>query len=296
MRLATIRTGGAERLALVDPDGAALTLPAPGRPGPSDLPDLPDLLRRGPEAWTELAERSPSGPRLPFSDVELLAPLPRPANNLFALGLNYTDHGQEAYRAAGREYRRPRHPVVFTKDRRSVAAPVGPLGIDFSLSKEIDWEVELAVVIGRPAWRVDEARALDHVFGYCVANDITARDLQTRHKQYYLSKSLPGSCPLGPWITTADEVPDPHDLAITLSVNGVARQVSRTDQMVFSIPETIAAISRIVPLEPGDVILTGTPAGTGFAADPPGYLAPGDVVECSIEGLGTLSNRITALD
>ncbi|MFE5587035.1 fumarylacetoacetate hydrolase family protein, partial [Kitasatospora sp. NPDC056531] len=263
MRVATIRTGGAERLALVDADGSGLTLPELGRPGPVGMLDL---LRDGPEAWAELAAGGRAGKRLPRGEAELLAPLPRPENNLFALGLNYTDHGEEAYRAAGREYRRPRHPVVFTKDRRSVAAPVGPVAVDFSLSRDIDWEVELAVVIGRRAWRVGETEALDHVFGYCVANDITARDLQTRHKQYYLSKSLPASCPLGPWITTADEVPDPHDLAITLSVNGVPRQVSRTDRMVFSIPETIAAISRVVPLEPGDVILTGTPAGTGFAA------------------------------
>ncbi|WP_269854674.1 fumarylacetoacetate hydrolase family protein [Streptomyces sp. RPT161] len=293
MRVATVRLAGRERLAFVSEDHGHLVVPEDDGTQPRTVPEL---IQAGPDLWHEAQRKAGEGHRIPISEAELLAPLPRPEKNLFALGLNYTDHGEEAYQKAGRPYRRPKHPVVFTKDRVSVAGPHGPIALDYSLSQEFDWEVELAVVIGRHARKVAESEAFEHVFGYCVANDITARDLQTRHRQYYLSKSLAASCPLGPWITTADEVRDPHDLAITLTLNGEPRQTSCTSQMVFGVARTIAEISRIVPLEPGDIILTGTPAGTGFAAQPPRYLKPGDSVECSIEGLGTLSNRIAASD
>jgi 5-carboxymethyl-2-hydroxymuconate isomerase len=217
----------------------------------------------------------------------LACPVVNPSKVL-AVGLNYMDHIRET----GAQV--PEFPVVFPKYPSALTGPRDPIVVDPSLTGEADYEAELAVVIGRRARRVPEAEALDHVWGYCVANDVSARDWQRREVNLLRAKSYDTFCPLGPWITTADEVPDPHDLRIRSEVNGEPRQDSTTKEMVFSIGRLIEFISAGTTIHPGDVILTGTPHGVGFAMRPPRFLRPGDVVVCEVEGLGRLENEVVA--
>ena len=184
-------------------------------------------------------------------------------------------------------------PVFFTKPPTAVIGPGAAVPIFPHLSTQIDYEVELAVVIGTAGRDIPPERALAHVFGYTIVNDITARDVQRRHGgQYFKGKGLDGSCPMGPWIVTADEIPDPAGLAIRSRVNGELRQDSTTAAMIFDIPTLIASLSAGLTLEPGDVLATGTPSGVGYAMDPPRFLADGDVVACEIEGIGVLENPV----
>lgn len=227
-----------------------------------------------------------------LDNLELLAPIPRPAKNIMCLGLNYADHVAETSAAADREARLPEHPIVFTKNVTSVTGPDAAIPYDASVTTQLDWEVELGVVIGRPGCAIEADRAMDHVFGYTVINDLSARDLQFRHKQFFIGKSLDGACPMGPWIVTADEIENPHALAIRCDVNGVRKQDSSTRHMIFDIPAIISTLSRGMSLEPGDIIATGTPDGVGYARTPPEFLKPGDEVLCEIEGIGVLRNTI----
>ena len=229
---------------------------------------------------------------VPADQSELLAPIPRPRQNIMCMGLNYADHVEEASASLGREPNLPKHPIVFTKAANSVNAPFGEIPYDSRVSDKLDWEVELGVIIGRAGRGILEAEAYDHVFGYTVINDVSARDLQRRHKQFFIGKSLSGFCPMGPCILTADEIEDPHDLDLWCRVNGVEKQRSNTRHQIFSIARQIAVLSRGMWLEPGDVLATGTPSGVGFARTPPEYLRPGDVVECEVEGIGTIRNRV----
>ncbi|MEK7697802.1 MAG: fumarylacetoacetate hydrolase family protein, partial [Pseudomonadota bacterium] len=186
----------------------------------------------------------------------------------------------------------PEYPVVFTKSPTSVTGPGSVVPAHVSVTHELDWEVELGVVISAGGRAIPRAQALSHVFGYTVINDLSARDLQFRHKQWFLGKSLDGFCPMGPAIVTADEIPDPQRLKLFCRVNGVAKQDSSTAQMIFDVATIIETLSRAMTLEPGDVIATGTPAGVGFARQPPEFLKAGDTVECEIENIGVLRNRI----
>ncbi len=185
--------------------------------------------------------------------------------------------------------------MLFTKATTTINGPYDPFVIDPEVSTAIDWEVELGLIIGKGGKHISEADALSHIFGYTVINDITARDLQARHKQFFLGKSLDGSCPMGPYIVTADEIADPQKLALRLRVNGVTKQDSNTSEMVFAIPTIIATLSSIMTLEAGDIIATGTPSGVGYSRTPPEFLRPNDIVECEVEGLGTLRTPITSL-
>jgi len=211
------------------------------------------------------------------------------------LGLNYADHAKESAEARGREVSLPEYLVIFTKAPTTVNGPYGDIVIDPAVSEQVDWEAELAVIIGRTGKNIREEEALDYVFGYTVLNDVTARDLQAQHKQYFKGKSIDGYCPMGPWIVTADEIPDPQHLPIRLRVNGVTKQEANTNMMIFSIRQTIAVLSKGMTLEPGDIIATGTPSGVGFARNPPEFLQPGDVVETEIEGIGILRNTVVNL-
>ena len=224
--------------------------------------------------------------------TELLAPIPRPRQNIMCMGLNYADHVEEASASLGRSADLPKHPIVFTKAANSVNAPYGDIPYDAAISDKLDWEAELGLVIGRAGRGIAEAEARAHVFGYTVVNDVSARDLQRRHKQFFIGKSLSGFCPMGPCIVTADEIEDPHDLELWCRVNGVEKQHSNTRHQIFRIEQQIAALSRGMQLEPGDILATGTPSGVGFARTPPEYLQPGDVVECEVERIGVIRNRV----
>lgn len=233
-------------------------------------------------------------PNIALDDIELLAPLPEPVRNIICLGLNYAEHAAESQSIKLGDRDAPEYPIIFTKATTTINAPYGDFVLEEHVTDKLDWEVELAVVIGTGGRFIPADSALDHVFGYTILNDLTARDLQRRHKQFFLGKSLDGSCPIGPWIVSTDSVANPHDLDLFCSVNGIAKQDSNTRFLIFRIPDIIAKVSAVVTLLPGDIIATGTPGGVGFARTPPEYLSPGDVVECRIPGIGCLRNRIVA--
>lgn len=242
------------------------------------------LIAAGPEALAEAyAGRSPAA-----EPLRLVAPLRPP--KIVAIGLNYLDHIRESKLA------RPQAPLIFTKFPTSVIGPGEPIPIDAALTERVDWEVELAAVIGRRLRRVDAAAALDGVCGYTVANDVSARDLQFADGQWVRAKSLDGFCPLGPVIVSAEEIGDPQRLALTTTVNGETVQDSSTAEMLFGVAELIEFCSRSFTLEPGDVILTGTPWGCGEFMQPRRSLHPGDEVEVAIERIGALRNPVVAAE
>jgi 2-keto-4-pentenoate hydratase/2-oxohepta-3-ene-1,7-dioic acid hydratase in catechol pathway len=226
-----------------------------------------------------------------LQSVVLDAPV-RPPRNVFCVGRNYLEHAREGARASGRPLRLPSVPTFFSKATTAVAAPDGILELSAAVSKEYDFEAELAVVIGSRCKDVSDGEALHYVFGYTALNDVTARDLQRDHGQWFKGKSLDNTCPLGPWIVTPDELGDPQRLQLHLRRNGVEKQRASTASMIFAIPRLIADLSKGMTLLPGDVIATGTPEGVGFARNPPEFLAEGDVLEVEIERIGILRNTV----
>jgi 2-keto-4-pentenoate hydratase/2-oxohepta-3-ene-1,7-dioic acid hydratase in catechol pathway len=242
--------------------------------------------------FSEVKTFKAAGAVQPLADVQLFSPIPRPRKNIMCLGLNYSEHAKESAEARGRQASVPQYPIIFTKAPTTANGPYSPIVIDPAVSQEIDWEVELAVILGRGGKNIREEDAYSHVFGYCVLNDVTARDLQERHRQYFRGKSLDGYCPMGPWIVTADEIADPQNLNLRLLVNGITKQDSNTSNMIFSIPKIITVLSNGMTLEPGDIIATGTPSGVGFARNPPEFLKPGDVVEAEVQDIGVIRNPV----
>jgi len=234
-----------------------------------DRLDPDDLKRRG-------IARALGGTRL-------LAPIPRPRKNVFCMGRNYAEHAAERGAAP------PERPVFFSKPPTAVIGPGAPI-VHHAVTQALDYEVELAVVVGRRGRDFPHDEALGHVFGYTVLNDVTARDLQKAHQQWFKGKSLDTFCPMGPVLVTADEIPDPQALGIRLRVNGETRQESTTAQMIFGVAALLAALAAGMTLEPGDILATGTPSGVGAATG--AYLKPGDVVEAEIDGLGCLTNPV----
>ena len=232
---------------------------------------------------------------LPLADCVLLAPIPVPVRNIFCVGRNYLDHVHEGYAKAGREVKLPEAPQFFTKATHALNAPNGDVRLDTRLTSLLDYEVELAIVIGRAGRDIPREQALEHLFGYTIANDFTARDLQRRHEQWFKGKSLDTSCPLGPCIVDRASISDPGELELWLTVNGEQRQRAQVKQMIFDLPAIITALSAGLTLEPGDVIATGTPAGVGFAMNPARALADGDLVVAGINSIGELRNRIVAV-
>ncbi|MFI6447204.1 fumarylacetoacetate hydrolase family protein [Kitasatospora sp. NPDC050543] len=240
------------------------------------------LLEGEPQTW-------PAGAVHAFHDVTLHAPL-RPGK-IIGVGLNYVEHVAESHRTLDTARELPDRPVLFSKPATAVTGPGQPILHNGDLTSQLDWECELAVVIGRTAFRVREEDAWDHIFGYSIINDISARD-QRRSGQWFFSKGQDSYAPFGPAVVTADELADPLDLKLSLQVNGVTKQDSSTRHMLFRIPRLIADISSGVTLEPGDVIATGSPSGVGAGFVPPQFLRPGDLVEATIEGIGTLANPV----
>ncbi len=280
-------------------DGPALGVLLPGREdafAPVPGIDMLGLIGLG-EAGLAIARAAQAaGPALSLDPSGLLAPIPEPRRNIFCLGWNYADHSKEAAHLRGKETKLPERPVFFTKLTTTANGPYSDVLVDPKVSDQNDWEVELGVVIGKGGKDIPRLEALAHVFGYLVVNDVSARDVQTAHgKQFFKGKSLDGYCPMGPWLVTADEVPDPHVLDLRCRVNGVTKQEGNTRDLIFDIPAILEWLSLGLTLLPGDIIATGTPSGVGFARTPPEYLQPGDVVECEVEGLGCLRNRIVSV-
>jgi 2-keto-4-pentenoate hydratase/2-oxohepta-3-ene-1,7-dioic acid hydratase in catechol pathway len=285
MRLVTYRAGSTTRIGAVQEDRIIdLSAVAP------DMLSLIDLGSAGLEQAR--AAVSTATTTLPVSQVTLLAPIPRPRKNIVCLGMNYALHAYESARARGNPEVLPEYPVFFTKAPTSVVGHEGTVPLHESVTSQLDWEVELGFVIGRTAREVEESAALGYVFGYTVINDVSARDLQNRHQQFFRAKSLDGCGPIGPWIVTADEISDPHALGIRLRVNGETMQESSTGDQIFKIPTVISVLSHGMTVEAGDIFATGTPAGVGMGRKPQVWLKDGDVMEAEIDGIGILRNTV----
>jgi 2-keto-4-pentenoate hydratase/2-oxohepta-3-ene-1,7-dioic acid hydratase in catechol pathway len=245
------------------------------------------------EVRTLLEKASPGGPRV--EEVRLFAPIPVPRRNVHCVGWNYVEHFEEGKSLRDSGQTLPEHPVFFTKGTNAVNGPYDPIPYDPRVSTAIDWEVELAVIVGRRGKNLSEEEAMDHVFGFCVLNDMTARDIQQKKHggQWWKGKSLDGHAPMGPWIVAANGF-DWSSRRLVSRVNGVVKQDGNTSQMYFKVPRLLAELSLGLTLEPGDILATGTPPGIGHARKPPEYLRPGDVLESEIEGIGVLRNPIQA--
>ncbi len=292
MRLATVLYEG-ESLPAVVGDGDTIRLV---RDLVGDAPaSMIDLIAAGPDLLAVLAGADCD----PVTGAELLAPIPRPSRCVFCVGWNYLEHFEEGKGKRGGNYDPPEipdYPTLFSKPPTSVVGPGGGVFHPGPVSEQLDWEVELAVIIGKGGRNITQADAMSHVFGYTIANDVSVRDLQRRHgAQWFKGKGLDTHCPLGPWIVTADEIPDPYALHLELSVNGDVKQSDPTSLMVFKLPRIIEEFSLGMALEPGDVILSGTPSGIGYARKPPQFLKVGDEMVASISGIGTLTNPIVPM-
>jgi len=302
MRLVTYRAGAesAARLGAIVGElvidlqklGAATGVPLPAT--------MLDFIDMGPAAWSDTSSHVkaliayPLGTTLPLANARLLAPIPRPRKNIFGIGLNYIDHVAESAAALDTSPDLPKQPVIFSKPPTTVIGPGEPIPHNAKITQQLDWEVELAAIIGVTAKGVARAEALKHVFGYSVVIDMSARDCR-RAGQWIYSKGQDGFAPMGPCIVTADEIPDPQTLDLWLTVNGVEKQRSNTSHMLFKVDELIADISQGITLEPGDIIATGTPEGVGAGRKPQEFLWPGDVVECGVDGIGRLRHPVVAV-
>jgi 2-keto-4-pentenoate hydratase/2-oxohepta-3-ene-1,7-dioic acid hydratase in catechol pathway len=304
MRLITFDAGQGSRPGVHLDDDAILDLDAALARAPigqAPFGSLHELIGRGAAALettrrlVQLAARGElDAAKVPLAEAWVLAPIPRPAKNVFCVGRNYVEHIAEGARAQRIALDLPEFPVFFSKPPTAVIGQSDAIPIQREVSTKIDYEVELAVVIGKRGSNIKASDAQDHVFGYTIINDVTARDLQRRHGgQFLKGKGLDGSCPMGPAIVTRDEIPDPGQLAIRLWVNDELRQDGNTRDMIFPIAALIESLSEGLTLEPGDLLATGTPSGVGYAMSEPQFLKKGDIVTCEIEGIGRLVNPVT---
>jgi 2-keto-4-pentenoate hydratase/2-oxohepta-3-ene-1,7-dioic acid hydratase in catechol pathway len=289
MKLAAFRSDGRRRVGVVDERAGKL------RPLAFD----DDLAQQGVLAAVAYAAHGlalpEAGAPLDLKAVALEAPVPRPPRNIFCVGKNYFEHAHEfagsGFDSSAASGAVPEVPIVFSKVPESVTGPGQPIWVDPAVSTAVDYEVELTVIIGRGGRSIAPEDALDHVWGYTIVNDVTARDIQGRHKQWLLGKSLDSYCPMGPWAVTRDEL-DLGDTTVRTWVNGELRQEANTAQLIFDVPTIIATVSHGITLLPGDLIATGTPAGVGIGFKPPRYLKAGDQVRMEITGIGVLENPV----
>ncbi len=295
MRLATFDAGRGQRVAIVGADDTLIPINDAIPEGPTDMIGV---LEAGDPLYArlrDLATRASGGAKV--ATVRLFAPIPRPRRNVFCVGWNYSKHFQERAKMraeAGAPGQRevPEYPALFSKNPATVTGPDAPVWYPDPHSEQLDWEVELAVVIGRGGRDISEEGAMSHVFGYTCANDVSVRDVQRRHGgQWFKGKNFDSHLPMGPWIVTADEL-DPSALRLQTRVNGVTKQDSNTRFMVFKLPRLIKEFSAGTALEPGDMMITGTPEGVGSARKPPEFMEIGDTVEVEIEGIGVLRNTV----
>jgi 2-keto-4-pentenoate hydratase/2-oxohepta-3-ene-1,7-dioic acid hydratase in catechol pathway len=269
---------------------------ASGRVRPvAGVTDMVDLIARYADIEPSLASNTQD---IALADIKLAAPIVTPRRNIFCVGKNYGEHarefsnsGFEAGAKKGAEI--DKYPAIFSKGPNTVIGPDAPVQLHSTVTSSVDYEAELAVIIGKPGRNISQKDAYNHIFGYTIVNDVTARDRQKNHKQWFMGKTLDTFCPMGPWITTSDEL-DPENLDVKCWVNGELRQSANTRDLIFGIPSLIATISAGLTLAPGDVIATGTPAGVGIGFSPPKFLKSGDLVAIEISGIGRLENRFVA--
>lgn len=297
MKFATVKIGSASKVVIVEEQGKVLLLQDAAEKMELEVPNtLLACIAEGEEFlnkasaiqhWAAHTDDQ-TGLYSEEGSFDWEAPIPRPVKNIFCVGKNYADHAIEM----GSEADIPEHVMLFSKATTSVIGHGTPIPNHEEVTKQLDYEGELAVVIGKTGKAIQKEHALDYVFGYTIVNDITARDLQARHKQFLLGKSLDGSCPIGPYIVEKSEIENPNQLGIETKVNGESRQKSNTKQFIFPIEEIIEVLSKGMTLEPGDIIATGTPAGVGKGFKPPRFLTKGDCIEITIDKIGTLKNSI----
>ena len=295
MKLATYEKDGIRYAGIVSADMTAVT---PVRALGLDYADMNELIRRvTAEELTELESQIASNEfaaaSVPLAEVKLLAPIPHPDQEVICLGVNYMDHAWESARYKKEDFNGERpYPVYFCKRVNECTPDGGYIDGHFDLQQNLDYEAELAVILGKDALNVKAEDAYDYVFGYTIINDVSSRDLQARHKQFYFAKSLDTFTCMGPWIVTADDLPCPPVLHISSKVNDELRQDNTTGNMIFDIPYIIAELSSGMMLRAGTVISTGTPSGVGMGFTPPKFMKSGDKVECIIEGIGSLTNYV----
>jgi len=295
MRLVTFSDAQGMRIGVHDVQSDSILDLAAGSRLPRDMTQFVALGKNGLQRARRALKSAEA--RIPANNVKIHAPFPRPAKNILCVGKNYHDHAREFHNSgfdasAGKDAI-PEEPIMFTKWPNSVIGPGEPIPSANDYTNSTDYEGELAVVIGERGRNISKERAYDHVYGYTIVNDATARTLQNRHKQWFLGKSLDGYCPMGPCVVTADEIKDVTQLRLLTKVNGEVRQDAYVSQLIFDIPTLIETLSKVMTLEPGDLIATGTCAGVGIGFDPPRFLKPGDVVAITIEPVGTLENPVS---
>jgi 2-keto-4-pentenoate hydratase/2-oxohepta-3-ene-1,7-dioic acid hydratase in catechol pathway len=288
MKLLMFRADGGRRLGALRPGNEDEVVEL------SEFADLLALIDAGEPGLEEARKLASSAGARPIllQGLKLLAPLDPPRGNILAIGRNYRKHAAES----GHTWNEPTDPpIIFTKAITSVTGPHDDIPVDPSVSEELDWEAELGVVIGRRGANISRDQALGYVFGYVAINDVSARDIQNGWGgQYFKGKSLDGSCPLGPWVVTKDEIPDPQELGVRLRVNGAMKQDGNTRDMIYPVDALIEWASKGMTLLPGAIIATGTPDGVGFVRKPPEFLRPGDVMETEVERVGLLRNRFVS--
>ena len=295
MRLVSFSDAEGMRIGVHDPESNSIVDLAAGSRLPRDMTQFVALGKNGVQR-ARRAVKSGEG-RVAFDAVKIHAPFPRPARNILCVGKNYHDHAREfhssGFDASAGADAIPEVPIMFTKWPSSVIGPGEAIPSANDYTNSTDYEGELAVVIGEGGRNISGKQAYRHVYGYTIVNDATARTLQNRHKQWFLGKSLDGYCPMGPCIVTADDIDDVTQLRLVTKVNGEVRQDAYVSQLIFDIPTLIETLSKVMTLEPGDIIATGTCAGVGIGFDPPKFLKPGDVVAITIEPIGTLENPVS---
>lgn len=306
MKLFTFEhSNGAQHMGVVLPDDSSIDftslcaqghIPAFAGKAPANVQDFVDSQAAGDTALHELTALAPetiASFRVDLQALSLLAPIPRPRKNIFCVGRNYREHIIEGNIARGRDLNDfPKAAEFFTKPPTAVVGHGASVSSYASITPMLDYEVELGIVIGKAGKNIRAEDAMEHVLGFTVINDITARDLQTRHGQWFKGKGLDGTCPIGPVIALKSSIANPAALQIELSVNGERRQNSNTSDLLFSIADIIHQLSQGLTLEPGDMIATGTPSGVGLGLNPPRFLKPGDIISARIEGIGELRNQI----
>lgn len=292
MKLVTYHADGGTRLGVLDGD-RVIDLQRAGEAAGKQLPnEMTAFIALG-DAGLDAAEAAlKSGAGVVPGPVRLAAPLQNLRKNVFCVGRNYIKHIEEGFRARGMPVRMPSHLELFTKPPTTVIGPEGEIRWDSRATQQLDYEVEFTLIIGKDGRDIPADRAYDHIYGYTVANDVSAREVQRNHGQWFKGKSMDTFCPLGPCIVPKRYYPNPQSAQLSTRVNGQVRQNENTSDMLYKIPQIIEILSTALTLEVGDIIITGTPSGVGMGMDPPGWLKDGDVVECEVEGIGVLRNKV----